>query len=80
MTVQQQETKFGEIHKKRCLVGYLILTEIGAILAIKFYLLPFVMGLTLGICSLFTIFFTFHNILGNRVSSNRKKERGSEKR
>jgi hypothetical protein len=34
------------------------------------------MDLTIEICSLFTIFFfTSHNILGNRVNSNRKRER-----
>jgi hypothetical protein len=45
LTVQQPEIKFGEMHKKQCLVGYLILTGTGAILAIKFYLLLFVMEL-----------------------------------
>jgi hyaluronan synthase len=61
LALQQQKTeKVREMDKKRWMVRYLLITGIGTILAIKIYLLLFVVDLTVGIYSFFTSFILFN--------------------
>ena len=54
---------YKEIDKKRWLVRYLILGGVGAVLAVKLYLLLFVVEFTVGLYSFFTSFLLFNILL-----------------
>ena len=57
---QQKSERFIEMDKKRWMVRYLILAGIGTVLAIKLYMLLFVVDFTVGIYSFFTSFIIFY--------------------
>jgi hyaluronan synthase len=67
LTIVQQTMKspatYKEIDKKRWLVRYLILGGVGAVLAVKLYLLLFVVEFTVGLYSFFTSFLLFNILL-----------------
>lgn len=67
MTIVQQTIKspatYKEVDKKRWLVRYLILGGVGAVLAVKLYLLLFVVEFTVGLYSFFTSFLLFNILL-----------------
>jgi hyaluronan synthase len=61
LALQQRKTeKVTEMDKKRWMIRYLMIAGIGAVLAIKIYLLLFVVDLTVGIYSFFTSFILFN--------------------
>ena len=59
----QSPTTYHEVDKKRWLVRYLILGGVSAILAVKLYLLLFVVDFTVGLYSFFTSFLLFNILL-----------------
>ncbi|HJT50197.1 MAG TPA: glycosyltransferase [Nitrososphaeraceae archaeon] len=62
MTFQHQQKidRFAEMDKKRWFVRYLILAGIGSVLAIKLYLLLFIVDFTVGVYSFMTSFIIFY--------------------
>ncbi|MFL6321734.1 MAG: glycosyltransferase [Nitrososphaeraceae archaeon] len=57
---QQKTERFIEMDKKRWMVRYLILGGIGSVLAIKLYMLLFIIDFTVGIYSFLTSFLIFY--------------------
>lgn len=60
MTLRQETKPSREMDRKRWMVRYLMLAAIGSVLAIKVYLLLFVVDLTVGLYSFITSFILFY--------------------
>ena len=59
----QQKTRYSEVDKKRWFVRYLLIVAVSIVLAIKVYLILYVMDFTLGIYSFFSSFILFNTLI-----------------